>query len=151
MNDHTNAVPGGSLPGSSENYFINGDLLTSNSTSCWYVNGQGGSASIGMNLHFSNGQYVSLAAKGDFTVYRPNAKPNKATSGIWYLDPRNVTLDTNWPSVLALDIFRLQHYVAITSKYAGLGNYVQLLSATNLSDFYPYSINTGGEIVLEGL
>lgn len=52
-------------------YRLNPALLANLTTSCWYVNEPGGTASIGMNLQFPNGQTVSIAAKGDFTIYRP--------------------------------------------------------------------------------
>ena len=52
-------------------YRLNSDLLTNLSTSCWYVNEPGGTASIGMNLQFSNGQTASIAAKGGFTLVKP--------------------------------------------------------------------------------
>jgi hypothetical protein len=52
-------------------YVKNTDLLTNRVNQCWYVNGSGGTASIGMSLQFANGQTASIAAKGDFTIYRP--------------------------------------------------------------------------------
>jgi hypothetical protein len=53
-------------------YRINSSLLeNTNVTSCWFVNGQGGHVSVGLYLQFTNGQHASLAAKGDFMVYRP--------------------------------------------------------------------------------
>jgi hypothetical protein len=54
-------------------YDKNSDLLTNYSTYCWYVDAlQSGKVSVGMNLHFSNGQYASIAAESEkFTVLRP--------------------------------------------------------------------------------
>jgi hypothetical protein len=51
------------------------------------MNQPGGTASIGMNLQFSNGQYVKIAAMGNFTIYRPTAqildwRPLKLTNAI---------------------------------------------------------------------
>ena len=52
-------------------YRKNTDLLTNRVNQCWYVNGSGGTASIRMNLKFSNGQTASVAAMGDFSILRP--------------------------------------------------------------------------------
>ena len=52
-------------------YRRNDVWLAYRTTHCWYVNQPGGACSIGMNLKFSNGQAVSIAAAGNFTVYRP--------------------------------------------------------------------------------
>jgi len=52
-------------------YRKNSDLLTNLTTQCWYVNGNGGACSMFEILHFSNGQYVNMAAAGNFTVVRP--------------------------------------------------------------------------------
>ena len=54
-------------------YRINSNLLqNSNQTSSWFVSGQSGHASVGLNLQFKNGQYASVAANGDFTVIKPS-------------------------------------------------------------------------------
>ncbi len=54
-------------------YDENDDLLFGESVFCWYANAlQAGIASIGMNLQFANGQYVSIAALGQFSVHRPS-------------------------------------------------------------------------------
>jgi hypothetical protein len=53
-------------------YRVFGDLLTNLTTSCWYVDKlQAGTASIGMILHFENGQEVSIAEQGKFNVTKP--------------------------------------------------------------------------------
>jgi len=53
-------------------YRKNSDLQTNMTTGCWFVNGSSGSAGIAMNLHMSNGQYVNVAANGNFNIYRPS-------------------------------------------------------------------------------
>lgn len=52
-------------------YRNNSDLLTNLTTGCWYVNGNGGACSMFEILHFSNGQYVTMTAQGNFSVVRP--------------------------------------------------------------------------------
>lgn len=51
-------------------YRKNTDLLTNLTQQCWYVNQPAGAVSVGMNLKFANGQYASVAAMGNFSVYR---------------------------------------------------------------------------------
>ncbi|HEX3856078.1 MAG TPA: hypothetical protein VHY30_02140 [Verrucomicrobiae bacterium] len=81
--DYVDSVQHWTLPGNYVNesyayssvctsYRKNTDLLTNLSTSCWYVDKvDAGTASIGMNLHFSNGQDVSIAALGKFDMIKP--------------------------------------------------------------------------------
>ena len=57
-----------------DTYITNWDLLiNTNLVRCWFVNGNGGTVGTWQNLHFNNGQYVGIAAVGQFTVYRPSA------------------------------------------------------------------------------
>jgi hypothetical protein len=63
----------------SVNYRDNSDLLNiagrNVGTSCWYYDKlDNGKVSMHVNLHMSNGQYVSVAADGQFIVYRPTLK-----------------------------------------------------------------------------
>jgi hypothetical protein len=46
-------------------------LVTTNPSPCWFVNGPGGTISVGATLHFSDGRYVNVAAVGKVGVYRP--------------------------------------------------------------------------------
>jgi hypothetical protein len=81
--DYVDSVQHWTLPGNYVNesyayspvctsYRKNTDLLTNLTTPCWYVDKvDAGTASIGMNLHFSNGQYVSVAAQGKFDILKP--------------------------------------------------------------------------------
>jgi hypothetical protein len=77
-------------------YRKNTDLLASNTTSCWYVRDfQAGTASVGMNLHFPNGQYASVAALGKFDMHRPQLfQKNMCDDG----DPLN-TITITSPSL----------------------------------------------------
>ena len=87
VNDHTNALPGGSVPNSSENYFENQDLLKNAMlTNCWWVSGGFSppltyQASVTCTLIFTNGNApVGISASGLFTMFRPsltltNSKP----------------------------------------------------------------------------
>jgi hypothetical protein len=65
VNDHSQANSH-----SSDNYFMNSDRLADESTHAWWVSG-GSKAGLGEGLTFNNGQYVALAANGQFSMYRP--------------------------------------------------------------------------------
>jgi hypothetical protein len=74
----------------SVNYRINAALLqNTNQTSCWFVNGNGGPIVVSLNLQFNNGQYVSVAASGNISIYRPT------NSNFLPDSPISVVLDTN--------------------------------------------------------
>jgi hypothetical protein len=70
---HTRNNFGITVPYGSINYRVNSSLLqNTNQTSCWFVNGSGGHVTVGLNLQFPNGQYVSVAANGDFSIIKPH-------------------------------------------------------------------------------
>lgn len=128
-------------------YRVNYDLLTNLTTSCWYYNKPGGTASIGMNLHFSNGQYVSIAAEGDFTVYRPSVNPPVLTG------PFRADI-VRLGSVLWLELINNPMYfsVRINSAYSGSFGITQLVnmsSQTALAPFIFIGSSTFGEFNLD--
>ena len=70
-------------------YVLNGDLLKNTpTTSCWFINKPGGKVSVGMNLLFSNGQSVSVAADGSISVVKPQAKISPVTTSVNIVDGR---------------------------------------------------------------
>ena len=123
-------------------YRLNSDLLTNLSTSCWYVNKPGGACSMFEILHFSNGQYASIAAKGSFTVYRPTISLEPLTTAPYY------TLTTN---IVGLYSFlklgkndesgdgEMQFTVDINSKYGGTIGLTQLITANYSNPLYVFS------------
>jgi hypothetical protein len=101
VNDHTNAVPGGSPPGSSENYFENESLLTSPVlTNCWWVSGgfnppRTYEPSVTCTLLFSNGNPPQpYNAQGLLTMHRPKVL---MLNSALYGTPANV-----WQTIPAL-------------------------------------------------
>jgi hypothetical protein len=70
-------------------YHKNTDLLTNLTQQCWYVNDSGGACRVRETLHFSNGQYVNIAAMGNFTIFRPTISNFTPVSGT------QIMLDTN--------------------------------------------------------
>lgn len=122
----------------SENMSLNPDLLrNTNKTSCWYVNGAGGVASLGLNLHFTNGQYASVAAHGSFSIFRPS------------FSSFNQILN-NFSSFPAPDyIFpyfeaNMAFYIELKSKYDGWFGIIQIMNSHSA----PY--DTGGADWLDG-
>jgi hypothetical protein len=77
VNDKTNAVPGGSPPTSSDNYFVNPKLLThAVITNTWWISG-GSSApenypvTLEKGIAFTNGQSLVIDQKGSINMFRP--------------------------------------------------------------------------------
>jgi hypothetical protein len=102
-------------------YVKNTDLLTNTAIQCWYVNGSGGNCSVRETLHFSNGQSVTIAAAGSFTVYRPGVN-QPVTFG-----PYNAALEGSYPPMLELADNAMYYTVTINSKYSGSFGLTQLV------------------------
>ena len=118
---------------SCSSYRQNTALLTNLYQQCWYVNKPGGTISVGINLHFSNGQYVSVACDGAFSIYRP-------TVSAFHHDQNGFEKLT----------FALQGTmmwdVTVDSDYPGFIGVTQIISCNNnVSDYY-----TSGYDLLDG-
>jgi hypothetical protein len=120
------------------NYGVNFDLLTITgtenlTTTCWYVNKPGGMVNVNAKLHFANGQYVSVAARGNFTVYRPK-----------FSDFRNhasyVGFTWDAPTLQA----HMRWEVTVNSIYSGQVGVTQILNADH------GVLSTGGQDYLDG-
>jgi Glucodextranase, domain B len=115
------------FPSSSPNYYMNDWLLqNTNQTSCWFVNGSGGQVTVSLNLQLKNGQYVSVAENGNFTVYRPQANliANSATIG-------SVTVAASGANIPAAKLTSgdVIFDANITSTdFSGQANWVQLIN-----------------------
>ena len=140
------------VPYGSMNYDIDSDLLDDPTTSCWFFNQPGpgqplGDVKLGMRLQFPNGQSVLISTKGRIEVDRPIVLLDA-----WYQEPWNASLHEDFlSSYVALDSPQMSFSPQVRSPYAGVANYVQLVSADNASDYYPYSQNTEGEYVLDNV
>jgi hypothetical protein len=112
-------------------YRLNNDLLTNNPTLCWYVNLPGGRVSMWQNLHFSNGQYVSVAAEGDFTIYRPTAEVTYISSPQYYTLTETNLLYSKLQLGASDGTGDLSYTVQVQSKRAFTGNcnITQLITA----------------------
>ncbi len=111
----------------SVNYDINSGLLAHETTSCWYVDAlQAGTASVGMSLQFDNGQIVSIAAVGQFTV----VKPTTTFVPIYHGTP-NIWITNGF---LALKNHDMSFKHSIQSDFSGLAGYIQLISGSVTRD-----------------
>jgi hypothetical protein len=153
-------------PYGSVNYRINSGLLTSNSTSCWYVNGSGGACSTREMLHFSNGQSVNIAAAGSFTVVKPALvghdecenlnHPNYSPWGnpCLYLDSDTddfIGPHTNWNNVVILGGQHggySRHWASYTTKYGGVFRFTQTCQGLRKTNGVPM-VNTGNDYWLD--
>lgn len=52
-------------------YGNNSGLLSSNAPGCWYIGGNGGKVTVGVSFQLPNGRYATVAALGQFAIYRP--------------------------------------------------------------------------------
>ena len=106
-----------------------------------------GDVKLGMRLQFPNGQSVLISTKDRIEVDRPIVLLDA-----WYQEPWNASLHEDFlSSYVALDSPQMSFSPQVRSPYAGVANYVQLVSADNASDYYPYSQNTEGEYVLDNV
>jgi hypothetical protein len=125
-------VPPPSPENGSGSYIEDAALLANETTSCWYYNKlHPGTASIGLNLQFSNGQTVSLARLGQFDIYRPTI------SGFQPSPPYYAALvPTNSPNELQLGdegahgLMQYNITVSSTAPFSGGFNIVQLVNAS---------------------
>jgi len=142
VNDHTNSVPGGSSPGSSEVYFLNPNRLSATTVTNWWVSGAAGwpgaqySATVSEKLTFANGQQVSLADTGLFAMYRPTLL-NWTQAG--------QTLITNYLVGQGIEEIRLgtpagnnvmRFSAQIVSAYPGLAGFTQVYDDASLPTHY---------------
>lgn len=117
----------------SVNYRFNPNLLTNLTTSCWYVSGGPGPASIDTWLQFANGQYCFLDVQGNFSIAKPSFSGFDNSSSL-------VGFAWNSPVLQA----NMQWGVTVQSAYDGSVGVTQLIDGTNLC------CNTGGEFRLDG-
>jgi hypothetical protein len=84
-------------PTCSKSYFVNGNMLTNDATTAWWVSGGVGSphsysVKLTDGLFFQNGQYVSLHEEGRINMRRPIATIKTMTTEV------NFVVAWNWSS-----------------------------------------------------
>lgn len=144
----------------SPNYFVNDWLLqNTNQTSCWFVNGNGSHVLVGLNILFTDGQYASVAANGDITVYRPSFQDfSTANSGGGFTNSaRTFIWDGNILSYGNESTGEHAQFwsAMINSKYNGAIGILQLVNAEYTQNFgwcpdCRDTLNTGGDSWLDG-
>jgi alpha-tubulin suppressor-like RCC1 family protein len=128
------------------NYTNNPSLLvtTNSPCTCWYINGTGGTVSVGANLIMPSGPSISIASIGKFaidtpTVTEPIGWTQMPYQGTFYQG----TIQQGEISSLILDKNDMNFGFTITSDYDGVGNYAQLVQADCTGDLPPYYQVTG--------
>ena len=128
-------VNGLQIPYGSVNYDKNLALLgytTTGSigTSCWYINRGGGTVSVAASLLFGNGQTASVAAMGNFNIYKPTVKWQPLFAGLpqVVISAGKLSLG-NGGSAAGMSFM---HY--IQSDFSGTAGYTQLISGEYDSD-----------------
>ena len=129
---------GTTVPYGSVNYRINSSLLANtNQTACWFYNTNNGHVSVGLNLQFNNGQYASVAAKGDFTVFRPSVNQPDPSG------PFHAALMGSMTPTLQLANNDMDFTVTINSKYSGSFGLTQLVKMYSETIFLPPDLLQG--------
>ena len=127
------------------NYRTNASLLqNTNQTSCWFVSGQAGHVVVGVRLEFKNGQTLTVAEKGDFTLFRPTIwlEPLSSAEGDHYY-----TISSRTPLSCKLKLGEpdesnegtMQYTVNVRSTYGGWVGITQLITADYINPIYIFS------------
>ena len=116
-------VPSGTV--SDSYYNVSSMLDDTNRTSCWFINGNGGTVTVGLNLQLLSGQYVTVGAKGSFRVFRPTMDHFSITS------PGTIQCDDS-TSCIELSGIAFEAHV-VSSDFAGKLNWTQLINRSYVS------------------
>jgi hypothetical protein len=117
----------------SVNYRFNSSQLTNLTTSCWYLEAEHLTASLGTILHFANGQALFLGTEGNLSIAKPSFSDFDGCSSL-------VGFAWNSPVLQA----NLQWGLTVQSAYSGSVGVTQLIDGTNCC------CTTGGEYRLDG-
>jgi hypothetical protein len=144
VNAHTNAVPGGSEPNSSEVYFINTNFLKYQMiTNCWWYSGAANppatyQASVSFTLLFTNGQAPqSSSVNGKFTMYQPTLTNFTQTGPItvtMYTSGSQEVIRVGYPP--PNDTNAMAFIVNVASQYAGTAGITQVYDDQSLPTSY---------------
>jgi hypothetical protein len=126
----------------SENYRVNDSILDGMNTYAWYTNTTSGDVSMNINIRFGNGQSVSLAGAGHFSIYRPTFVP-----GSFLCNPHRLFFYQD--GVLCYgDILSgfgsMIWDIELNSKYEGKYGVTQLVKGYYLLGAFPIMTTFGG-------
>lgn len=106
-------------------------LLNTNITSCWFIDNPGSKhVNVNLSLLLNNGQLLTVARNGNFSLYKPTFSYTGLLNGAWF-DGTTLWAQMSWNEML-------------NSKYDGQFGITQLIFGTG---FY---FSTDGEYVLDG-
>ncbi len=114
-------------------------LVTTNSPcTCWYVNGSGGTASVGANVIVPTGKSFHIAALGQFAVVAPTIDDFQPPNSLQVIFNTN-----NGASVSAPVTFNT--YVLPPSDFSGTATYAQLVESSDsyYTSVYGLAIHNG--------
>jgi len=106
-------------------------VTTTNSCANWYVNGPGGAVNVGASMLMPNGHSVSIAALGQFAIYRPQLTSLVPSTNI------AIVLETNNSPNIYMGVggsmnqkggMQWNLYVSVNTNFQGQATYVQLLN-----------------------
>lgn len=109
-------------------------------TSRWFLNSFRDGPGMWQHLHFSNSQYVGIAAKGDITVYRPKiwAESNYPTPYYTINYPNDLTCDLKLGDIGQNGNGDMLFYTDLNSKYDGFAGLTQLVTADYSNPAYMF-------------
>ena len=135
-NEGTNSVPGENYPTCSINYFVNASLLTSNTTTAWWVSGgpdantpKAYPASVTCTLIFTNGNpSAKVSASGLFNMWRPKATISPVTTSVnIYQDYTLAFRDNSNEGII------FSNTVTYPTNFSGSIKWIQTCSSIGLS------------------
>jgi hypothetical protein len=133
---------GDEIPYGSVNYRMNNSLLVNtNQTAGWFYNSTGGKehVGVGLNLQFSNGQRISVAAKGDFMVVKPRiVGMAHSCTGVGFSTNSNSTIN-----VVNCDNMDFTILVKRPNYFSGEAFYTQLINRDASWDVAPEGLPAG--------
>ena len=129
-NDGTNSVPGVSWFTCSTNYFVNSTLLTSNSTTAWWVSGGTDSpdsypVKLDEGLFFSNGQHIVLNEEGTIKMWRPRGRISPLTTSVVIYQGRLKFTDP----INQREGITFYNTISIPVGFSGIRKWVQVASS----------------------
>jgi len=115
---------------SCESYRRNDAWLAYPTTQCWYVDAlQASACSVGMSLQFDNGQSVSIASAGQFTIVRPSISDFQKS--IHYFQKHTYTLEGH-----------MRWDATFNSTFDGSVGVTQIINCNDsTSDYYTLGLN----------
>ena len=114
-------------------YNPSGGTYSGETTRAWWTTGGYKTVSIGMNLQFTNGRCISIAAKTAFNMYRPTPYWER----YWLGGSPGLTTTNGYLSVTN---WQMSFKYYLKSTFSGKAFFTQLISGTQQSGLYVHAI-----------